>query len=153
MIQWNRNNVLNLLYIFGDAKEHEWMEVINLGTRLFLSVPISKRYKTHQDKFEDFFKKAVNYGLVDKLETRHIELVKAQSEYQIDEKDYVYKISAKGDHLLRWEQAKRTGDYAYFQNYDRTVDGSHGIDHYAPLTPTDYGVKEKHSYKIKDLGK
>jgi len=149
MIPWKREPIFNLLCIFGDGQSHEWLEVINLGTRLFLSTLAAKKYKTHQAKFEDFFKKAVNYGLVDKIETDYIRTIKAQRTYQLDEKDYLYKISAKGDHLLRLEQASRTGDYSYFQNYDRTLDGKYGMDRYAPLTPVKATGEDKHTYRIK----
>lgn len=149
MIQWKRENIFNLLCIFGDNKPHEWMEVINLGTRLFVNIPINtKHHATHQAKFEEFFKKAVNYGLVNKLSTKYIQTIKTQNSYQLDEKDYVYKLSAKGDRLLRQEQAERTADGFYYNMFDRSVDGKFGIDRFAPLTPTDYTVKEKHTYRI-----
>jgi hypothetical protein len=154
MIQWKRPNVFLLLCLFGDGKDHSWLEVVNLGTRLFVDVDINiKKHATHQAKFEEFLKKAINYGLIEMVETKEIRLIRQQRFYQISKEDYLYKISTKGDKLLRQEQAEREGNAFYYNLFDRSVGGKFGVDAFAPLTPTDYGVREKHSYKVKDFRK
>jgi hypothetical protein len=155
MIAWKRQNIFNLLCLFGDDKLHPWMECINLGTRLFLDVPIiGHRYKTHQDKFEAFFQKAIEYGIIEMIPTEYIIKQRTRNSYMISKEDFVYKLSPKGDRLLRQEQAERESDRAFYYNmFDRSVDGEFGVDRFAPLTPTDYQVKEKHTYKAKDLRK
>ena len=133
MIDWKRENVYLILCLFGDGIDHQWGEVVNLGTRLFLKAPINGRHKTHQAKFEEFFAKAVNYGLVDKVETPYLRTIHAQKTYQIGKEDYMYKISAKGDRLLRQEGAERTGEGFYYNLFDRDINSSNGIDRFAPL--------------------
>ena len=153
MIQWKRQNIFNLLCLFGDNKPHGWMEVVNLGTRLFVNVPIEKgRHKTHQAKFEAFFQKAIEYGIIEMIPTEYVIKQRTKNSYMISKEDFNYKLSEKGDRLLRQEQAQREADLAFYYNlFDRSVDGKWGVDTFAPLTPTDYNVKEKHTYKAGDL--
>jgi hypothetical protein len=152
MIPWNRENVYKLISLFGDNLEHPWMEVINIGTRYFVEVPINtKRHKTHQDKFEEFFKKGVTYGLIEKVDTKHNQQIRLQREWQLQPEDYNYKITRKGDALLRNELAERSGDSFYAHMYDRTIDGKFGINTFAPLQPTNINIKDKQTYKVKDL--
>ena len=155
MIQWKRQNVFNLLCLFGDDKPHGWMEVVNLGTRLFLNIPIQyHQFKTHQEKFEAFLQKAIEYGIIDMLPTEYVTKTRTQHSYQISKHDYNYKLSAKGDRLLRQEQAEREADNAFYYNlFDRSVDGDFGVDRFAPLTPTNLGIRDKKIYKAKDLRK
>jgi hypothetical protein len=134
MIQWKRQNIFNLLCLFGDAKPHGWMEVVNLGTRLFLSIPIQNhQFKTHQAKFEAFLQKGIEYGIIEMIPTQFIIKERMKDTYQISKHDYNYKLSAKGDRLLRQEQAERTGDAFFFNVFDRSVDGPNGVDRFAPL--------------------
>ncbi len=42
-------------------------------------------------------------------------------------------ITYKGDQCLRDEQITRHGDYLYYKNFDRTVDGKWGINKFKPL--------------------
>src|SRR5579859_8187147 len=73
MIPWKRGSIFQLLCLFGDFKEHPWMEIVNLGTRLFVNYQIqSHRYKTHQDKFEAFFQKSIEYGIIEMIPTPYI---------------------------------------------------------------------------------
>jgi hypothetical protein len=155
MIRWKRENVFNLLCLMGDDKPHGWMECINLGTRLFVHIPIEHhQYKTHQAKFEAFFQKAIEYGIIDMIPTEYIIKERLKKVYQISKHDYNYKLSAKGDKLLRQEQAEREADRAFYYNlFDRSVDGKWGVDTFAPLTPTNLGIKDKQVYKAKDLKK
>jgi hypothetical protein len=153
MIQWKRQNIFNLLCLFGDDKLHPWMEAVNLGTRLFLNVPIqNKQFKTHQAKFEAFLQKAIEYGIIDMIPTDYVIKARTRDSYIISKEDFVYKLSAKGDRLLRQEQAEREAEKAfYYHLFDRTVNGKWGVDTFAPLQPTDYNVREKHIYKAGDL--
>jgi hypothetical protein len=133
MIQWKRENIHKLISLFGDGLEHPWLEVMNLGTRYFLDAPINKRHKTHQDKFEEFFAKGVNYGLIEKIDTKANQIARQQETYQISEHDYKYKITKKGDALLRYELAIRSGDAFWANVFDRTIDGAGGLDRFAPI--------------------
>ena len=153
MIPWKRSSVFQLLCLLGDFKEHPWMEVVNLGTRLFVNYPIeNRRFKTHQAKFEAFFQKAIEYGIVEMIPTPYVIKERTKKTYQISKHDFNYKLSAKGDALLRQEQAERESDNAFYYNlFDRTVDGKWGVDTFAPLTPTNLGIKDKQVYKAKDL--
>jgi hypothetical protein len=152
MIPWKRYSIFQLLCLFGDDKPHGWVETINLGTRLFVNYPAGK-FKTHQAKFEAFLQKAIEYGIIDMTPTDYIINARKQTRYMISKEDYNYKLSKKGDELLRQEQAERESDKAfYYRQFDRTVEGKFGADYFSPLTPTDYGVKEKHSYKINPNG-
>jgi len=153
MIQWKRENIFNLLCLFGDDKPHGWMECVNLGTRLFVNVPIqNKQFKTHQAKFEAFFQKAIEYGIIEMIPTQYVIKQRTKNSYMISKEDFVYKLSAKGDQLLREEQAEREADRAfYFRMFDRSVDGEFGVDRFAPLQPTDYGIKDKKIHKAGDL--
>jgi hypothetical protein len=155
MIQWKRENIFNLLCLFGDDKPHGWMEVVNLGTRLFVNIPIRNRqFKTHQAKFEAFFKKAIEYGIIEMIPTQYVIKQRTKNSYMISKEDFVYKLSTKGDGLLRQEQAEREADRAFYYNmFDRTVDGEFGVDKFAPLTPTNMNIKDKQIYKAKDLRK
>ena len=140
MIVWKRENVFKILCLFGDNLEHPWMEVINLGTRLFLDSPVNG-FKTHQAKFEAFFAKAVNNGLVDVIDTPEVRRLRdiekpVSGHYttpMISKEDFNYKLSKKGDKMLRQEQAERTGDSFFFNLYDRGVDTPFGVDKFAPL--------------------
>ena len=131
------------------------MEVVNLGTRLFVNYPIENhQFKTHQAKFEAFFQKAIEYGIIEMIPTPSVIKQRTKKSYMVSKEDFNYKLSAKGDDLLRKEQAEREADRAFYYNlFDRSVDGEFGVDRFAPLQPTDYGVKEKHIYKAKDLRK
>ena len=154
MIPWKRGSVFQLLCLFGDNKPHSWMETVNLGTRLFVNYPIEhKQFKTHQAKFEAFLQKAIEYGIVEMIATPQIIRARTQYEYMISKEDFVYKLSAKGDVLLRKEQAEREDNPFYYNMFDRSVDGPNGVDRFSPLTPTDLGVKNKQTYKAKDLRK
>lgn len=155
MIPWKRETVYNLLCLFGDDKLHPWMECINLGTRLFLSVPIqNRRYKTHQAKFEAFLQKGIEYGLIEMIATPSVIKQRSQKTYMISKEDFNYKLSAKGDRLLRKEQAERESDRAFYYNmFNRSTEGEFGVDRFAPLTPTNMGIKNKQIYKAKDLRK
>jgi hypothetical protein len=155
MIVWKRQNVFNLLCLFGDDKPHSWLEVVNLGTRLFLDVPIQNhKYKTHQDKFEAFLQKAIEYGIIEMIPTPYVIKVRTRDSYMISKHDFNYKLSAKGDKLLRQEQAEREADRAFYYNmFDRTVDGPNGVDRFAPLTPTELNIRNKQTYKVKNMKK
>jgi hypothetical protein len=158
MIQWKRENIYKLISLFGDGLEHPWMEVVNIGTWYFLNVKIEtkqdrRKYKYHTDKFEDFFKKGVNYGLIEKVDTKANQQERRKTAYQITERDYHYKITPKADAILRDELAQRSGDSFYAHMYDRTVDGEFGIDKFSPLQATNLNIKEKHIYNAKDLRK
>jgi len=154
MIPWKRGSIFQLLCLFGDFKEHPWMEIVNLGTRLFVNYQIqSHRYKTHQDKFEAFFQKSIEYGIIEMIPTPYIIKERTKKTYQISKEDYNYKLSAKGDKLLRQEQAEREGNAFYYNLFDRSVDGEFGVDRFSPLTPTNLGIKNKQVYKAKDLRK
>lgn len=151
MIPWKRESIFQLLCLFGDFKEHSWLESVNLGTRLFLHFPPGK-YKTHQAKFEAFLQKSIEYGIIEMIPTPYIIKERTKKTYQISKHDYNYKLSAKGDRLLRQEQAEREADRAFYYNlFDRSVDGEFGVDRFAPLTPTNMGIKNKQIYKAKDL--
>lgn len=127
------------LQIFGDGKPHSWYEVINLGVRLL---------KVHQYTFEnDIFTKALSDGLIYRTDTPETLATKAKQEQHTSGyflgnnwTDYDYTITPKGDECLRNEQIARDGDYSYYRNYDRTVHGKYGVDHFAPLPP---GFKPK----------
>ena len=155
MIQWKRQNVFNLICLFGDDKPHAWMEVVNLGTRLFLNIPIQNhQFKTHQAKFEAFLQKGIEYGIIEMIPTQYVIKQRTKNSYMISKEDFVYKLSAKGDSLLRQEQAEREEDRAFYYNmFDRTVDGPNGVDRFAPLQATNLGIKNKQIYKAKDLRK
>jgi hypothetical protein len=155
MIQWKREHIFNLLCLFGDDKPHSWMESVNLGTRLFVHIPIKNRqFKTHQAKFEAFFQKSIEYGIIEMVPTDYIIKARTKNNYMISKEDYNYKLSEKGDGLLRQEQAEREADRAFYYNmFDRSVDGKFGVDAFAPLTPTNLGVKDPQKYKAKDLRK
>jgi hypothetical protein len=155
MIVWKRENIFNLICLFGDDKPHGWMEVVNLGTRLFVSVPIQNRkYPNHQAKFEAFFQKAIEYGIIEMIPTEYVIKQRARNSYMISKEDFNYKLSERGDRLLRQEQAERESDRAFYYNlFDRSVDGEFGVDKFAPLTPTNLNIKNKQVYKAKDLRK
>lgn len=120
------------LQIFGDAKPHNWFEVIFLGCQ---------HLKIRQVDFEPkIFKKALADGIIyqtDNAET----LARKQVGEQIKTgiwvgpawQEYDYIISPKGDECLRNEQIARDGDYSYYKNFDRTLHGKWGTDHFAPL--------------------
>lgn len=151
MIQWKRQNIFNLLCLFGDDKPHSWLEVVNLGTRLFLNIPAGK-YKTHQAKFEAFLQKAIEYGIIEMIPTPYVIKERTKKSYMISKEDFIYKLSTKGDTLLRKEQAEREADRAFYYNlFDRSVDGEFGVDRFAPLKPTNLNIKDKQIYKAKDL--
>jgi hypothetical protein len=134
MIVWKRENIFKLVCLFGDDKPHGWMETVNLGTRLFLDIKIEhKQFKTHQAKFEAFLQKAIEYGIIEMLPTPYIIKERMKETYQISKHDFNYKLSVKGDRLLRQEQAERTSDAFYFNVFDRSVDGPNGVDRFAPL--------------------
>ncbi len=152
MISWKRESVFQLLCLFGDAQPHSWLESVNLGTRLFVNVSIKKgHYKTHQAKFEAFFQKAIEYGLIEMIETDIIKREHLKKFYRIGKEDYNYKISKKGDKLLRQEQAERSGDSFYFHMFNRSTGGDFGIDRFAPLNPINVGIQNKQTYKVKNL--
>lgn len=155
MIAWKRQNIFNLLCLFGDDKPHFWLEVVNLGTRLFVDIPIqNKQCKTHQVKFEIFLQKATEYNIIEMIPTEYIIKQRTKNSYMISKEDYLYKLSTKGDRLLRQEQAEREADRSFYYNmFDRTVDGKFGVDKFAPLTPTNLNIKDKQVYKAKDLRK
>jgi len=154
MIQWKRQNIFNLLCLFGDDKPHSWMETVNLGTRFFANIPIQNhQYKTHQEKFEAFFQKAIEYGIIEMIATPYVIKERTKKVYQISKHDFNYKLSEKGDRLLRQEQAERTNDGFYYNMFNRSTEGDFGIDRFAPLTPTNLGVKDKQIYKARDLRK
>lgn len=143
MIQWKRENIHKLVSLFGDGLEHPWPEVINIGTRYFLNSPINtKRHKTHQAKFEEFLKKGVNYGIIDKIDTPYTISERQKDRYLIETEDFNYKLSKKGDRLLRQEQAERTGDSFFFSLYDRGVHTPFGVDKFAPLPSSLKKIKE-----------
>ena len=143
MIQWNRPNIFKMLCLFGDDKLHGWTEVINIGTRLFLDIRIEHHeYKTHQAKFEEFLKKGVNYGIIDKIDTPDTISERQKDRYLIEKEDFNYKLSKKGDRLLRQEQAERTGDSFFFSLYDRGVHTPFGVDKFAPLPSSLKKIKE-----------
>lgn len=148
MIAWKRQNIFNLLCLFGDDKPHGWMEVMNLGTRLFLNVPIqNKQFKTHQAKFESFFKKSIEYGIIEMIPTAYIIKERKNKSYMISKEDYNYKLSRKGDRLLRQEQAERTQDSFYFNVFDRSVEGPNGVDRFAPLPSSLKKIKNENNPK------
>lgn len=129
------------LQIFGDAKPHNWFEVIFLGCQ---------HLKIRQVDFEPkIFKKALADGLIRQVDTDKTILRKSQalehkegifiiSQWQ----DFDYQITELGDECLRNEQIARDGDYTYYKKFDRTLHGQWGTDHFAPLPngyhPADY---------------
>ena len=121
------------LQIFGDALPHSWFEVIFLGCQ---------HLKMKQTLFEPrIFKQALADGLIRRQDNKETLLIKSQLEQHTtgvflgaDWKQYDYIITDKGDECLRNEQIKRDGDYSYYKNYDRTVHGKYGVDHFAPLS-------------------
>jgi hypothetical protein len=155
MIQWKRQNIFNLLCLFGDDKPHGWMEVVNLGTRLFLNIPIQNhQFKTHQAKFEAFLQKGIEYGVIEMIPTQYVIKARTRKSYMISKEDFVYKLSAKGDRLLRQEQAERESENSFYYNlFNRSTEGDFGIDRFAPLQATNLGIKNKQIYKAKDLRK
>lgn len=145
MIVWKRENIFKMCCLFGDDKLHGWMETVNIGTRLFINVPIERhQYKTHQAKFEAFFQKSIEYGIIEMIPTQQIIKERMKASYQISKIDYNYKLSAKGDRLLRQEQAERTNEGFYFNVFDRSVDGPNGVDRFAPLPSSLRKSKDGH---------
>ncbi len=129
------------LQIFGDALPHSYFEVIFLGCQ---------HLKLKQKHFEPkIFKKALADGLIVQVHSDY-----TRSEADLMEKHdsgffvgpdwtrFDYKITPKGDECLRNEQIARDGDYSYYRNFDRTLHGQWGTDHFAPLPngyhPSDY---------------
>jgi len=100
------------LQVFGDGNPHNWFEVIFLGVQFL---------KVKQDHFENLFKRALENNLI----RRQFK----NSTWNGDE----YLITPRGDLCLREEQIARAGNYSYYKNYDRTVHGKWGVDHFAPL--------------------
>lgn len=109
-----------ILQLFADGKSHNWFENIFLGV---------KYLKVHQDEFESLFKRALENGIVCRTYDR------------AHWKDDNYKITTIGEECFRAEQIMRGGDYNFYKHYDRSVSGTYGVDHFAPLpkslTPMD----------------
>lgn len=119
------------LQIFGDGKSHNWFEVIFLGVQFL---------KVHQTYFERLFKTALSYDLIRRVSTPAVELRLREGANHTTGiwigpswMDYEYVISPRGDACLREEQIARDGDVPYYSQFDRTIDGQHGLDHFAPL--------------------
>lgn len=139
MRRMTREERFKFLSIFGDGQPHDWFNVVFLGVQ-YLDV--------HQKTFEQFFRQALEDQLIQKVETEKVRIEKRFAEnkneglaYIIGWEEYSYKIDAKGDTCLRREQISREGDYSYYKDFDRSLTGSHGLDHFAPLP--DYLKKEK----------
>ncbi len=101
-----------VLQLFGDGKPHNWFETIFLGVQYL---------KVHQNEFERLFRRTVENNLVRRV-------YKASSY-----KDDYYILAERGEQCFREEQIERGGDYSYYKNYDRSVHGKYGVDHFAPL--------------------
>lgn len=120
-----------LLQVFGDAKPHGWFEVIYLGVHYL---------RTHQSKFEKYFRLMLEYGLIYRIQTpktlaryQEKDTVKTGIWIGPDWKDFDYLITPKGDECLRAEQIRRGGDVSYYKYFDRSVDGRWGVNHFKPL--------------------
>ena len=119
------------LQIFGDGNPHNWFEVIFLGVKFL---------KIHQTQFEAIFKKALADGLIRRVadaKAQQVALDMAEHEDGIfvglDWRQYHYVVTPSGDECLRNEQIARHGDISYYMYYDRTLNGSNGLQKYAPI--------------------
>lgn len=121
----SREKRFKLLQLFGDGKEHNWYQTIFLGVQYL---------KVHQYVFEKMLKYLLENSLIVRIENDDVRKSRLENSYVITEKEFSYQITPKGDECLRFEQIKRDGDYDYYKNFDRSVAGSHGVEHYAPVT-------------------
>jgi hypothetical protein len=125
-----RANQFKLLSLFADGKPHGWIETINLGTWSFLRVKSDRKYKTHQQKFEQFLNEALEYGLIKRVETEKTRILRLQKSYVVEAGDFAYQITAKGDESFRNEAIAQGGDSSFYKTFDRT---SQGFNRFSPL--------------------
>jgi hypothetical protein len=101
----------NLLCIFGDGRAHTYVNVIFLGVGSM---------KIPQYKFEKILSRALEYGLVKRVDSVDSVALRTRKQYVIDPACFDFQITSKGDEILRLEQIERKGDYNWYKNFDRT---------------------------------
>jgi len=119
-----REERYKFLQLFGDKKPHDWFNIVFLGVNFL---------KTDQKHFEDIFRKAVEIGLIDRVDNPHTLKVKKEKDYVLTKQHYNYQLTERGDECLRIEKVAREGNDYYYQNFDRSIEGKHGLDQFAPL--------------------
>ena len=130
-VKMKRIERFKFLQVFGDGKPHNWFEVVFLGVQFL---------KVHQSYFEKVFKTALAYDLIRRVPTAAVyqmldKMEKSKSGIVLGPSwmDYEYQISPRGDACLREEQILRGGEHSYYDQFDRSLTGSKGLDHFAPL--------------------
>lgn len=139
MITMSRLERFHFLSYFGSGLAIPYFQAIQIGT-LYISNPttqvrydirITKRNKGqayYQWEFERMFNKALADGLIKRVENARIKAMKLEEFFLIEKEDYDYQITEKGDACLRAEQIQRDGDYSFYKNFDRTLDGAAKIN-------------------------
>ena len=101
----------NFLCVFGDAKSHDWYNII------FLSVHAMKK---HQKTIEGYLKKFLEDGLIKRIDSPEVINDRLKEKYVIPPDMFLYQLTDRGDSLLRYEQMARGGENYYYKNFNRT---------------------------------
>lgn len=120
----------HFLCYFGGGNPIPWAQVIQIGT-LYIADPTTKiRYDIritkrkggkvfYQWEFQRMLSDGLRNGLVKKVENAYTKAMRLQPAYLIEEQDYDYQITEKGDECLRAEQMARAGDTGYYKYFKR----------------------------------
>ena len=129
----------HLLCYFGSGKAIPWVQAIQIGT-LYIADPQTKVHNDihitkkingkayYQIEFIRMFHEGLRCGLIKRVENDNIRALRLQDSYLIEEQDWDYQITAKGDECLRYEQIQRDGDYSFYKGFDRTLDSAAKIN-------------------------
>lgn len=133
----------HLLCYFGGGKPIPYYQVIQIGT-LYISDPSQKvRYDIHitkrkqgqayyQWEFERMFRCGLKDGLIKRMDNDNTNSMRREKVYLIEEQDFDYQITEKGDECLRNEQIARAGATGYYKYFDRQVDSKYQDNIRAP---------------------
>ena len=119
------------LQLFGDKSPHDYFNIVFLGVT---------HLKMKQSYFEDkVFSQAMRDGLINRKDTRNTLAIKNNPTnfkegiaYAITWQQFDYILTDLGDKCLREELLERE-ESNFTRNFDRSIEGKHGLDRYAPL--------------------
>jgi hypothetical protein len=142
----------NMLSMFGDMAPKQYILALTVLSYHF-SNPLNRaeiwgseklpKGSYMSDKIERFLKDIINDGLLELVDNEFIKqarLIRCGHEFHpaydgklcisniISPRDYDLKITSKGRECLGAEQIARSGDYAFYKNFDGTIDSAKQIN-------------------------